>query len=206
MTSQSAVDALLRSRQADSEAKKQAVLNAIERLIEAGAVITVSAVAKAAKVSRPFIYNHDNLLGSVEKAKSSRPSVTSPAKADPERGWRAERAMLLAKIERQTASITELKSKIEALEHLRQRALGARLQWQDQVAPEEHAELRLTCDRLTEDVQAQRRTIAEVQRLNDMLVADLAASREAHAEDMSANGVGHDDSVVPIRSATRPQH
>lgn len=61
-------DDLLASRRRISHQKQQRVLETIEILGNSGARLTVSGVAKAARVSRSLIYNHPELLELIKSA------------------------------------------------------------------------------------------------------------------------------------------
>lgn len=200
MTSDTAVDALRRNRAETSNAKQNAVLTAVDQLAAEGGDMNVSAVAKAAGVSRQFIYTHRSLQEAITNAeKATREAQPVPsAGRDMTLGLRADRRVLSAKIERQAATITELNDRLAALETQRQRWLGSQLGDGTAIDPEIHAELRITNERLVADNLALTKQVAELRRINTILEADLAASRQAHAEDLANRSADTDDRVTVL--------
>jgi hypothetical protein len=181
-----AVEALRRHRADTSERKKLAVLQAIEDMVDEGSHLTVAAVSRAAGVSREFIHNHAHLHLAVKQAArraADREATTVfPTEIHVLQGLRADRATLLAHIERQKRTITEQKEQLEEYGQLRRRWLGAQLPSGERIDPEVHAELRVTNDRLMSDNSSMMRRIAEIGRQNVRLEELLAASRQGHAE------------------------
>jgi peptidoglycan hydrolase CwlO-like protein len=70
-------EALIASRRRDSTRRRQHVLDALDQLAAAGHEISVSAVARAAKVDRSFLYRHHDLRAQIH-ARAAAPG-TSPA-------------------------------------------------------------------------------------------------------------------------------
>ena len=202
MTNERAVAALRRNRQSDSKRKRAAVLQALLDAQDAHATINVSAIATRAHVSRPFVYSHPDLRAAIEAAARADDSVPKKIATtqDVDRGLRATIKTLVATVERQKKTIVDLQA--VAADHKQQRArwLGKQLEQQTAVDPEEHAELRLTCDRLLAGNASLERTTKELRRLNAVLESDLAASRQAHAEDLARLGSGHGVPVTPLRT------
>lgn len=187
MTPDTAVDALRRNRADASTAKQQAVLAALDRLCAAGHEVNISTVARAAGVSRQFLYTHEALRQAVASATptGSKGQHDEDTGAHMSRGLRADRRILTAKVERQAAAITDLKEQIATLEHQRQRWLGTQLNADPSIDPEAHSELRITNERLTAQNASLTAQVTELRRINTILEADLAASRQAHAEDVA---------------------
>ena len=75
-------DAMSHGRQADSARRRQRVIKALNTSITAGDEISVSAIARQAKVDRSFLYRHPDLLAQIHTAQAEpaaitgRPSVT----------------------------------------------------------------------------------------------------------------------------------
>jgi len=69
--------ALIATRRRDSTRRRQRVLDALGQLAAAGQEISVSAVARAAKVDRSFLYRHHDLRAQIH-ARAAAPG-TSPA-------------------------------------------------------------------------------------------------------------------------------
>lgn len=197
------VEALKASRAADSTAKKQAVLSALEAAAAEGAALNVSAIAALAGVSRQFIYSHPALADAVRQAEPT--VVTSPGPAEPRpgvaQGLKATQSTLAAKVKRQRDAIDQLQAQIAELERQRRRWLGEQLEQGQAVSPEEQLELRLTCDRLTEANVSLRREVENLRRINAILESDLAATRQAHEETAAAySTLLGDDAVVALHA------
>lgn len=188
MSTEKAVDALRRYRAEQSQRKQQNVLQAIEDLTNDGKHITIASVSRAAHVSREFIHSHHDLHSAVRQAaKPTQPQTAAaagPAETNVTRGLRADREMLLGRIEQQRAQIAEQQVRLQEHDLQRQRWFGAQLAGAQAVDPEAHAELRTTNERVIADNMALTREVAELRRLIAVLQGDLAASRQAHAEDL----------------------
>jgi hypothetical protein len=205
MPDSNAVAGLKKQRAIDSANKKRAVFEALARMRDAGTPVTISAVAAEAKVSRPFVYSHEALVYAIKGAQSvataqAQPLATTPATGGAQgvaQGLRADKATLVAKVERQRAQITELKQQVEDLEHQRRRWLGQQLPGFEPADPEVVAELRIANDRLATNNAALTRSLEESRNLRIRLENELAASRQAHSEDLAI--VGTADRVVAFR-------
>ena len=200
MTPDTALDALRRNRAEASTAKQQAVLAALDRLCADGNEVNISTVARAAGVSRQFLYTHEALRQAVASATptGSKGQHDEDTGAHMSRGLRADRRILTAKVERQAAAITDLKEQIATLEHQRQRWLGTQLNADPSIDPEAHSELRITNERLTAQNASLTAQVTELRRINTILEADLAASRQAHAEDIANLRPDTDASVTTL--------
>ncbi len=199
MNTDAAVAALQRNRADASAAKRRAVLTALDHLTAQGCEVNISTVARAAGVSRQFVYTHQALREAVAKTadavRNDQPSEST--RIDMALGLRADRRVLAVKVERQAATIIELKAQIEALERQRQRWLGSQLNIGATVDPETHADLRITNERLIAENSSLHAQVTELRRIITILEADLAASRQAHAEDI-ANAAGFGTSVTTL--------
>jgi hypothetical protein len=74
---------MTKGRQADSGRRRERVLNTLSEMVRNGEAITVSSLAKQAKVDRSFLYRHPDLLGQTHAA-ATQPSpggATTPSKA-----------------------------------------------------------------------------------------------------------------------------
>ncbi|MGB2756821.1 MAG: hypothetical protein WBD02_04080, partial [Acidimicrobiia bacterium] len=131
---------------------------------------------------------HDSLREAVARAAGAVRDGQSggTATADVALGLRADRRVLTSKVERQAATIMELRAQIGTLERQRQRWLGSQLNSGAEIDPEAHAELRITNERLLADNSSLRSQVTELRRVVKVLEADLAASRQAHAEDVAS--------------------
>lgn len=206
MSSKKAVDALRHYRAEQSQRKQKNVLQAIEDLTNDGKDITIASVSRAAHVSREFIHSHHDLHSAVRQAtKLAQAQTSGPAETNVTRGLRADREMLLARIERQRAQIAEQQARLQEHELRRQRWFGAQLAGTQGVDPEAHAELRTTNERVIADNMALTRQVAELRRLVNVLQGDLAASRQAHAEDLRSFQTEPPTVIQLDRATTRRQ-
>lgn len=199
MTVDAAVAALRRNRADTSTAKQQAALAALDQLTANGSEVNISTVARAAGVSRQFVYTHKALREAIANAVDAARDGqliegTEPGVA---LGLRADRRVLAVKVERQADTIIELKAQLETLERQRQRWLGSQLHSGVTIDPEAHAELRITNERLAADNSSMLAQVTELRRINSILEADLTASRQAHAEDL-ANLAGSGAAVTTL--------
>lgn len=194
-----AVEALKAARAADSQRKRDAVLQALADAGSEAAPITMSSIAERAGVSRPFLYSHTDLKAAVEAAaRAIKPTAQATrAKGDLEQGFRADRRTLLAKVERQRATIGQLRERVAELEQQRQRWLGSQLEAHVAIDPVEHSDLRAAADRLMDDNIALKRKVAEHQRLNSIYESDLAAVRQALAEALTDQAAPHSNVTGP---------
>jgi hypothetical protein len=206
------ISALSQYQKDESARKQKAVLLVIADFQERGENITVSAVSRAAGVSREFIYSHSHLTLTLSQATElarSRPAARAAGSDSyTSAELRADRRNLTGQVERQRVQIAELEDKVRELERLRKRWLGAQLSGTSHIDPEVHSELRITSERITaENVQLNRR-VDELRRQVSSVESELAASRQAHAEDAQAWALtAETDSVIgvmPLRPPSEP--
>ncbi|BBC69107.1 hypothetical protein DSM43518_03200 [Mycobacterium marinum] len=187
MTSQTAIDALLRYNSIRSEQKKIAVQTALAELSEdPNQPINKSIVARRAGVSREFINSHRDLGRLISTAAREARNTPLPRHHDDTRvqSLLAQNQTFAHKISHQNTTITELQSTIEELRRQRQLHLGAQL-LASAVDPDSHARLQLDHDRLAAENTTLQRRLDEKDRLIQVLQEDLAASRQAHADDIT---------------------
>lgn len=181
--------ALQRYRAEQSDRKKLSVLQVLESFAGNDTVLSVASVGRAANVSREFIYSHRDLLAAVKKAcaetNDSKSIGALPAGRDMASALTADKTTLIATTERLRLQVSELKVRIEELEHKRKLWLGSQLHQAEVVDPKTHAAIRMANERLTAENQSQAQIIAELRRLLAEVRHDLSASRQAHAEDMN---------------------
>lgn len=203
MSTSEAVEALRRYQAELSESKKHSVLRAIEDFLSDDREITITAVSRAAQVSREFVHSHEHLHDAVKRAANQAADRKSMMLASSEtnltQGLRADRATLAAHIDRLKEKIAEQQESLEEYKKLRKRWLGSQLPSGQRIDPEVHAELRVTNDKLMSENVIMLRQIAELRRLTTRLEGELAASRQAHADDVHAFGAA-DGTVVSIET------
>lgn len=129
MTDRKGTDGLARYRESRTGAKVESVNTAIHSMLGAGEVISVSAVARHAGVSRAFIHAHsslhkavqsahrEELAGSSERARQSVSLAESASRT-------AERLTLLAEIARNSETVERLRAEIDRLKHERAKWFG----------------------------------------------------------------------------------
>lgn len=206
MSHEPGVRALREFRTQLSQAKQQDVLQAVQELAGDPAKMTIAGISRAANVSREFIHSHPHLHQAIrEAAREARSAENAQASLNDggsKQGLLADRATLLAQVERQRAQIAEQQASLKRFEQQRQRWLGSQLSNLKAIDPEAHAELQLTNERLMADNAVLRRKVAEQRQLIDTAKADLAAVREGWAEDIN-RFTKNDQQVVSLQRARR---
>ena len=119
-------EALIATRRRDSTRRRQRVLDALDQLAAAGGEISVSAVARAAKVDRSFLYRHHDLRAQIHARAAA--SGTSPASTTVSRpSLLADLANLQEqnqRLRRQNHSLTARLSEILGAEVFRASGIG----------------------------------------------------------------------------------
>lgn len=115
-------DPLVDARRADSAARRQRVLKALNQLAAAGSDLSVSAVARSARVHRSFIYRHDDLHAAVTERAARTAEATDTTTAS-RKSLLAELANTTERNRRQAQHITHLEKRLSE-------ALGQSV-WQD---------------------------------------------------------------------------
>ena len=118
-------DGLVRARRDDSAHRRQAVLRALHAAAATGETISVSGIARAARVHRTFLYRHPDLHAAV-LAQAAAPT-NSTGDAGP------SRASLLADLVNLQQRNTRLATTITALERRLSQELGDTA-WRDPVS------------------------------------------------------------------------
>lgn len=110
-------DPLAAARRADSTARSQRVLTALDQLAASGGDLSVSAVARSARVHRSFIYRHDDLHAAVTDRAAAAAATTDTDTATVSRqSLRAELANATERNRRQAQHIAQLERRLsEAL-------------------------------------------------------------------------------------------
>jgi len=107
----STTTALTESRRRDSATRRQRVINAVSRLAAAGDDLSVSSVARAARVHRSFIYRHSDLHAAVHD-QAARDSTPSDGTRASRQALQADLANALERSARQTQRISQLEKKL----------------------------------------------------------------------------------------------
>lgn len=106
-----------------SQATRRRAIAALRRMDDAGLVINFDTVARAANVSRSWLYNQPDLREQVERLRQ--PRTTAGRRTPPER-QRATDASLLARLDIASARIQELETDNKRLRRALAEALGDR--------------------------------------------------------------------------------
>ena len=111
MTTANMSTALVAARAEDSARRHDRVVRALDEMSTAGAEITVSAVARAARVHRSFIHRHPELHAAVAAAQRE-PAVLAPDSAVSVASLRTELANMHAQNTRLARHITLLETRL----------------------------------------------------------------------------------------------
>jgi cell division protein FtsB len=176
MTAPPGAEALTRARRADSDRRRQRVEHALELLTAAGEELTVAAVARAARVSRAFLYRHGDLRAQVlERMAAAPPSVPATSAAT-----RVSDASLLAEVVNQRERNQRLARHIAKLEARLSELLGEQVFRASGLgAPDNIEQLHRRVTTLEQDNALLRQEVAD---LEDELGAARAVNRELLAE------------------------
>ncbi|MET8013417.1 DUF6262 family protein [Streptomyces sp. NPDC005271] len=159
---------MIDGRRADSSRRRERVLNALDAMLRSDVDITVSALARAARVDRTFLYRHRDLLERVHAA----------AAVPPEGGRIAavSRASLQADLSNALARNTRLTARVRQLEKRLSENLGERV-WAESGlgAP-------VDVDQLQQRIAMLEQHLADKQRELDERTEELEAARAANRE------------------------
>ncbi|GGV50653.1 hypothetical protein GCM10010293_61830 [Streptomyces griseoflavus] len=157
---------MIEGKRADSARRRARVLKAIDAALRSGEDITVSGLARAARVDRTFLYRHRDLLEHVHNAAASPP---------PE-GWQATvtRASLQPDLANALERNTWLTQRVRQLERRLSESLGDSA-WADSGlgAPTD-------VDQLQRRIAMLEQELAEVRDQPDERAEELAAARGAN--------------------------
>ena len=107
----STTTALTESRRQDSAARRQRVINAVSRLAAAGDDLSISSVARAARVHRSFIYRHRDLHAAVHDQAVRDTTPTDGTRAS-RQALQTDLANALERSTRQTHRVSQLEKKL----------------------------------------------------------------------------------------------
>ncbi|WP_266738326.1 DUF6262 family protein [Streptomyces sp. NBC_00378] len=159
---------MIDGRRADSARRRERVLKALDTMLRSNADITVSALARAARVDRTFLYRHRDLLERVHAAASAPPQEGKVAAVS--------RASLKADLSNALARNTRLTARVRQLESRLSEALGERV-WSESGlgAPAD-------VDQLQQRISMLEQHLADKQRELDERTEELEAARAANRE------------------------
>jgi len=157
------------ARQAHSARCRQRVIAALEQAARQGSEISVSAIARRAKVDRSFLYRHRDLHSAV-LTKAAEPTSTKTG------GPAVSRASLIADLANAHERITRLSRENTQLRQRLSERLGEQI-WRESGlgGPDDIDRLQRRVTELEQHAAEQRRQLAE---RNDELEAARAANRD----------------------------
>ncbi|WP_405990540.1 DUF6262 family protein [Streptomyces sp. NBC_00986] len=159
---------MIEGKRADSARRRERVLKAIDAALRSGEDITVSGLARAARVDRTFFYRHRDLLERVHTAAASPPPDGRQAAVS--------RASLQADLANALERNTRLTQRVRQLERRLSESLGDSA-WADSGlgAPTD-------VDQLQRRIAMLEQELAEVRDQLDERNEELAAARGANRE------------------------
>ncbi|MBV9730275.1 MAG: hypothetical protein JO309_12900 [Pseudonocardiales bacterium] len=163
---------LIAARRRDSTQRRQRVLDALDRLTAAGEELTASAIARAARVDRSFLYRHHDLRAEII-ARAEAPVTAPTATTVSNRSLLADLANLRDQNERLRRQNTTLTNRLsDALGKEVFRASGIGL-------TDETEQLRTQIGQLEQQILDLRQ---ELEERTDELTAARATNRDLMAE------------------------
>ncbi|MDH6709902.1 uncharacterized protein YlxW (UPF0749 family) [Kitasatospora sp. MAA19] len=164
------IPAMHDGRQAGTDRRRQRVADAIKNAAKNGTPISVSGIARLARVDRTFLYRHRDLLALIHTAE------LESAGHDPAGSSPVSRASLQADLANAQARNTRLTARVQQLERRLSQALGEQA-WRESGlgAPANVDELQRTITRL------EQRTVELAGQLEEAR-ADLDAARSANRD------------------------
>lgn len=165
-------EALIAARRRDSTHRRQRVLAVLDELAAAGEELTVSSVARAARVDRTFLYRHHDLRAKIiarAETSETNPAATTVSK----RSLLADLANLRdqnERLRRQNTTLTNRLSEALGDEILQDSGIGR---------SDETEQLRTRLSQLEQQILDLRQ---ELEDRNDELTAARATNRDLMAE------------------------
>jgi hypothetical protein len=173
------VEGMLAARQHDSLLKQSATAAVINQFLLNGELISISAVAQAAGVSRNFMYSHPTLLHQLEAARKTQADSGAVARQRQPTHGSPGHAALKTDLAIARETINRLRHDLADLRHRHEHCLGQKLESQSPASEDKNPEAGPRMDQLTEENRSLTREVAALNhRIND-LVDDLAAERRA---------------------------
>lgn len=156
------MSALRRGRQDGTDRRRQRVTNTLKAAVQNDRPISVSSIARQARVDRTFLYRHRDLLALIHAAERE------PAQQDPADATPVSQASLQADLANSQARNIRLVTRIQQLEERLSKALGEQV-WQESGLGS------------SADVEELQRTITHLEQQTAGLTASLE-EREAELE------------------------
>lgn len=203
--SRGAIQGLHASRRQASLDKRAAVLRALDAAMDSSEKITISGVAREARVSREFIHTQGDLAERIRQSGRQQAELRRRLESD-EANWRegqaVDRATLMKKLVEQRKRIGSLEQKVDELRAARRRLLGERLVALDSPSSIETLEALVTSEHFASENERLQRELDEAVKLPTRLRGELGGARELLRE-LLRDSAGEEAlrPIVPIRSA-----
>ncbi|ALO66675.1 hypothetical protein AS189_09435 [Arthrobacter alpinus] len=168
---------MVAARQREADRKQAATASAINRFLLDGTLISITAVAGAAGVSRNFIYSHETLLHQLEAARQTQADARTPGQKLPTNGALG-RTALQTEIALAHQTIKRLRQDLAELKKRHEHCLGEQICAAD---PAEETSLttaeNLELEGLTENNRLLTQQVKTLSHRIDDLLDDLTAER-----------------------------
>lgn len=169
---------MLAARQQDSLTKQSTTATVINQFLLTGELISISAVAQAAGVSRNFIYSHASLLHQLEAARKTQADSGTVARQRQPTNGSPGQAAVRTELEIANQTIKRLRHELTDLRRRHEHCLGEKLEQ----PPGEHQtsqQMGQLIAELTQNNLSLTREIADLNHRISDLADDLAAERRA---------------------------
>jgi FtsZ-binding cell division protein ZapB len=177
---------MVAARRRDSDQKLTATAAVINAFLLNGTLISISAVAAAASVSRNFIYSHDGLLHQLEAARQTQLHQGKAGQRRPTNGAPG-RAALDNELRLACQTIKRLRQELSDLHDRHEQCLGRKLQASQNGDSSKES---ISASREAEGMVEENRTLrTQVQTLTDRiddLLDDLTAERRGNDPNLVA--------------------
>jgi len=164
------IAALQRARAHDAARKRQAVLDALQRMADNGVRVTFDLVARQAGVSRQFLYSDPQLRAAIEEARRRPPPAPHRDTFDDPDGLRTDLLLAREEIKRLRAENTKLKAKL--IEHIASSQLGSQDETQRELTAR-NAELAREANALRRQLTIAHEDLAAARDTNRDLMTEL---------------------------------
>lgn len=168
---------MVAARQREADRKQAATASTINRFLLDGTLLSITAVAGAAGVSRNFIYSHESLLHQLEAARQTQADAHTPGQRSPTNGAPG-RTALQAEIALAHQSIKRLRQDLAEIKKRHENCLGEQVCAAE--PPEEISSATaksLELERLNENNRLLNQQVATLSHRIDDLLDDLTAER-----------------------------
>jgi hypothetical protein len=174
-------ESLIAARRRDTTRRRQRVLTALDQLAAAGQEISVSAVARAARVDRSFLYRHHDLRAQIHAHAAAAPATRPASTAAGKQSLLADLANLREqnhRLRRQNTELTARLSEVLGEELFRASGIGR---------TDDSEALRARIGQLEQQVLDLRQ---ELEERTDDLTAARGANRDLMAHANRKPGTG----------------